>query len=393
MTELWPLNRGRAQPQALHHSYEKAGLTLADQPIPWNAEAVLVEALLRLPPSGGRKVDFVIRIPGKEPIPAEALRRLDGPDRHRATFRLAPPGTAVTAEVLFRNRVLGQLELPYLSREDFVRGLRLEVPTVSVRLGDEVVACGTFVASQCRGLLASALLKSPTSLAPLLDLDCTVEVHCERTGQAWRAPVRLSGTQLTARQALVTVAPRCPRRIGGRVVSWLLDGERLASLRVRAIGQRQFQRSLRLADARFAVQTDGGAFRMSRQAPPAGPGVRVGPCFLVASSEPGMAGLCPLRVTAQVAGAVEPPLLLEQTVLIGDGGTMVIPGTLDSTDLRQVAGFEIAAGERCLGTLSLCPTPRAAFTAEGGFRAPQEYAWSASAEEEMNERLNRLLES
>ena len=43
MHDLWPLYRIGPQPQALHYSYEKAGLTLHDQPIPWNAEAVLVE--------------------------------------------------------------------------------------------------------------------------------------------------------------------------------------------------------------------------------------------------------------------------------------------------------------------------------------------------------------
>ena len=43
MNDLWPLHRIGTQPQALHFSYEKAGLTLNDQPIPWNAEAVLVE--------------------------------------------------------------------------------------------------------------------------------------------------------------------------------------------------------------------------------------------------------------------------------------------------------------------------------------------------------------
>ena len=30
--------------QGLHYSFEKAGLTLERQPIPWNAEAVTVEA-------------------------------------------------------------------------------------------------------------------------------------------------------------------------------------------------------------------------------------------------------------------------------------------------------------------------------------------------------------
>ena len=51
MTDLWSMHRIGPQPQALHYSYEKAGLTLHDQPIPWNAEAVLVEALVRLPAS------------------------------------------------------------------------------------------------------------------------------------------------------------------------------------------------------------------------------------------------------------------------------------------------------------------------------------------------------
>ena len=52
MHDLWPLYWMGPQPQALHYSYEKAGLTLHDQPIPWNAEAVLVEGTLRLPGAG-----------------------------------------------------------------------------------------------------------------------------------------------------------------------------------------------------------------------------------------------------------------------------------------------------------------------------------------------------
>ena len=83
MNDLWPLYRISPQPQALHYSYEKAGLTLHDQPIPWNAEAVLVEALLRLPDStAARKSDFLLRVPGREPFPAE---------------QSAPPATATTA--------------------------------------------------------------------------------------------------------------------------------------------------------------------------------------------------------------------------------------------------------------------------------------------------------
>ena len=81
-----------AQPQALHFSYEKAGLILHDQPIPWNAEAVLVEASLRLPPSATRrKAEFTLRLPGQPPLPPESLNRLESEPCHRLNFRFFHP--------------------------------------------------------------------------------------------------------------------------------------------------------------------------------------------------------------------------------------------------------------------------------------------------------------
>src|SRR5262245_57670283 len=98
MRDLWTLYRASPQPQALHYSYEKAGLTLQNQPVPWNAEAVLVEALLRLPASTGRrKADFRLRLPGQEPVACEHLRRADGDDSYRVGFRFPPPGGPATA--------------------------------------------------------------------------------------------------------------------------------------------------------------------------------------------------------------------------------------------------------------------------------------------------------
>jgi hypothetical protein len=49
---------------------------------------------------------------------------------------------------------------------------------------------------------------------------------------------------------------------------------------------------------------------------------RVGPLFLVASGEPGMAGFV-RQVHVQVAGSVRPPILFDQEVLITDGPTVV----------------------------------------------------------------------
>ena len=105
-----------------------------------------------------------------------------------------------------------------------------------------------------------------------------------------------------------------------------------------------------------------------------------------------MAGLCSLQVRMQVPGAVQSPLLIEEEVLITDGPTMFAPGTLETCDAGHVSAFELRAKGGLLGTLSLSPAPAAAFNAEGGFKSPNDFPWSVAAEDELNDRLTRLLE-
>jgi hypothetical protein len=394
MHDLWSVHRIGPQPQALHYSYEKAGLTIPDQPIPWNAEVVLVEALLRLPTSvARRKADFQLHFPGTTPTAAESLRRIEGDDRYRLIFRLPTPTQAGAAEVVWRNHRLGQLTLPFLSKDEFLDRLRLQMPTLFVRLEGHNIACQTFVATQCRGLMASAVLTSPTSLVPLLDLGLQVEFRSERGGNVQMVPAQPSSSQLADRQALIAVVPkRFPRRMGTWLATWYLADRPLATQRVRAISIRHFHRSLRVSDTRFVAQSLKGKVSVSRQMPPLEEVARAGPCFLVSSSEPGMAGLCRLQVRVQVAGAVQSPVVLEQEAMITDGPTVVAPGTLDATELAQVNAFELQLKGSTLGTLSTSPIPVATFTGEGGFKASADFAWSAAADEELTERLSRLLE-
>jgi hypothetical protein len=397
MHDLWPTTyRLGPRPQTLHHSYEKAGLTITDQAIPWNAEAVLVEATVRRLPVNYRKGDFLLHLPHQDPVAAEGLRKDDGDEYHRLTFRLPPLPRSVNAEVRWKDTLLGQLTLPVLSRDEFLQQVRVQMPTMFVRLGEhhQHIACQTFVATQCRGLQASAVITSPTSLVPLMDLGLHVEFRSERSGATQLVPVQLSSTQLAARQALVTVVPRkFPRRIGSWTATWKLGDRPLVTQRVRAISLRAFQRSLRVSDTRFVVQSAKQGVTLQRHVPQLGEHDRVGPCFLVASAEAGMAGLCTLHVSAQVPGAVQPPLLIDQEILISDGPTMFAPGTVEAADLNQVSAFELRLKKHLLGTVSLCPAPTAAFTSEGSFKPPEDFAWTAAAEEELTERLNRLLDS
>jgi hypothetical protein len=389
-----PLYRSSAQAQSMHYSYEKGGLVIDNQPIPWNAETVVVECQARLPAAAGRrKEDFLLRIPGAPPIVVDELRREEREDRHRLFFRFRPPSQSTAAEVVWRHHRLGELTLPVLNRAEFLQKLTLQHPTLAVDLGGQSVACQTFVSTQCRGFLASAVLTSPTSLAPLIDADLHVDFRPAGADAGKRLPLWLSSSQLKGKQALLVAAPPKLRRTTGTfVASWKIGDDVLATQKIKAISKGAFLRSLRISETRLVLQNARGEVKLDRQLVSREGLARIGPCFLVSSSEPGMAALCLLRVHAQFAGGFEPPLLLEQEILITDGPAPFVPGTLDASELTTMLAFELRAANRSLGILPLTPAPVAAFDAEGGFKAPPEYIWSTAAEDQLQERLAKLLE-
>ncbi len=391
MNDLLPLARTRPRGQAVHVRYEKAGLAVYDAPVPWNADAVVVEALLRLPPSARRKTDFTLRFPGGPPLAPEAMRP-EPDDRHRLLFRLPTPAAPLTGELLWKHHLLARVAVPFLPSADFLASLELRVPTVGVRLNDQVVAAQTFVATQCRGLVATAVLAAPTPLAPLADGGVRAVFRNERTGTEHAVPVPLTTTQLGAKEAVLTaLPPKVPRRLGPWSVSWVVGGRTLARRLVQGIPARQFEASLRVSDTRFVVADRAGGVQVARQVPPPAEVARLGPCFLVASGEAGMAGVCKLAVYAVVAGDGGPTLLREQDVLVTDGPTLFAPGFVDAPELAKLTGFELRHKGRVLGVLSLSPVPRATLNAEGGFKPPPDFAWSSAADEELNERLQRLM--
>ncbi len=379
--------------QALHFRFEKAGLILDNQPIPWNADAVLVETLVKLPSSGRTRTDFSLHVPGFEPILPENMRREESDGKYRLFFRLPTPGQSTTAELHWRDKVLGQVSLPILSRTEFLEGLSLQMPTLLVNLGQQSVACRSFVSTQSKGLMASALLTNQTSLAPMLDFHLEVEFRSEKQPTSQRLPVQLTSSQLRGKQALVVVCPhKLPRRVGPWYTTWFLEGEAIATQRIKALTRPQFERSLRISETRFVAQKANGEVIVTRQPPELADIVRLGPCFLISSSELGMAGLCTLQTRALVPGAIQSPLLTEQEVLITDGPTPFVPGTMDVADLEQVTGFELCLGKKSLGVLPMTPAPSATFTSEGGFKPAPDFTWSSASEDQLAERLSRLIE-
>lgn len=395
MNDVWTPYRIRPRSQALFYSFEKAGLTLHDQPIPWNAESVLVEASLRLPTAARRRTDFTLRWPEiAEPFVAESLTKAENDDRHRLFFRLPVPTKTIEVELHWRSHRIAQLTLSFLSQDEFLRNLRLHLPTLTVRLGDRSICATSFVANQCRGMLASAVLRSPTSLVPLIDLGLHVRFRSDRGNTFDDVPVFLSSSQLASREVLLTVQPpKVPKKMGEWSALWRLGEMILASQRIRGISKRVFYQSIRMLDARFVIGDSSGRLSVYRQLPALTQVTRVGPCFLLSSREPGIASSCTLQVYAHVHGALQPQALWEESVLLTDGPTPFVPGTVDVADLHQLTGFELRAGRTVLGVLPLSPIPEATFNSEGGFKPPSDYTWTPSAEEELAERLAKLMEN
>ncbi|GIW82150.1 MAG: hypothetical protein KatS3mg105_3957 [Gemmatales bacterium] len=395
MRSLWSLTRlGRPQPHTVYYQFEKAGWLVPNEPIPWNAEAVYVEAFFRMPRgTPRRKTDFVLYVPCQEAVVPESMRFLAEEQLTCLQFRVRPPTLSTTAEIHWQHHRVAELTLPVLGREQFIEGLRLQLMSLFVRLGEEQVACKTIVSSECQGLAASAVLSSETSLLPIVDLPLEVEFRSE-PGTVKTIPARLTSAQLAERQALVVVGPkRFPRRIGTWTATWLLDGRPLASQHVRAISRRQFQRSLRVTDTRFVVQADDGDVQLVRKPPELHNVARVGPCFIVESRETGMAATCSMRVVASFTDGRPPLVLQEQSVLITDGPTVVAPGIVEARDATKISSFELFLNQQHLGLLPLKPAPTAVFNSEGGFLPPPDFVWSLAYEDELNDRLNKLIEN
>src|SRR5882724_6606558 len=142
MPSHWPQSRlSPPTPVSLHFGYEKAGLTIDNQPIPWNAEAVLVHAHVRVAsrPRPARK-DFTL-ILGNSATSYRA-EELHAEERSlRVEFRLPVPVRTQSAEILWRGTSISQVTLPLLREADFLQHLTVDMPTVGVMLGEETVAC------------------------------------------------------------------------------------------------------------------------------------------------------------------------------------------------------------------------------------------------------------
>ena len=382
------LHRARPRPLSAAVGYERAGGTRWDTPVPWTADAAVVDVLVRQPVSARRKTDFAFRLPFAT-FPADAIRP-DLDDRCRVTFRFPVPLDTLRGDLLWRGRVLATLPVHVLTPQSFLSGLALANPTVSVRLGDSTVTASAFVADRCEGLFAAAVLRCNSPLHPLAELGLKVTFHDEAGGQAHAVPVLLTAAQLARSEAVAVAAcPAVPRAPGGWWVTWSAGDRTLSTQRVHALPADRFEGGVRLLEARFVVVEADGASRTVKL-PPTGGAERVGPCFVLSGSEPGAVALCRFEVQGVATGEADSVPYRSAEAVVTDGASVFVPALFEAAQLDRVSGFELRLNGRLLGVASLRPVPAAVLTGEGGFVPPPEFTWTSAADDELADRLKRL---
>jgi hypothetical protein len=388
-----------AGPPGLHVRYEKAGLILDSLPIPWNADAVIVEANVRLPANEPRaKQDFTLRTAVDAPaVHAELIAPQSKQTPMRVFFRVAVPAQTCNAQVHWREHPLGQIELPIISASAYVQEFSLEMPTMHVALGQRTVACQSFVNTPAKTVFASALVRGSGPLAAALELDLRVQVQRSDGQHVGAVLVSMTSEQLRARQALASVLLPRLRTLGTYQVSWHLAARCLHTHPLRVVSKKTFLRSLRISATRFVLHKEDDTMQTVRSLPvrdgqPVLDGIaQVAPCFYVCSGEAGMAGIAPFTLRA-LAGDVITTLAIKDDALVTDGPTPIVLGVVPARELGNLKHFTLGTGDTVLGNLPLVPAPKAEFNAEGGFAPLDDFLWSAAAEEQLNERLGKLLD-
>src|SRR5262249_47289413 len=145
-------------------------------PIPWNADAVIVEANVRLPAiSERKKEDFTLQFStGAATAWAEIVAQPNKQAPLRVFFRMPVPPQTCSAQVFWREHALGRVALPISSAQAYAQGISLEMACLQAVIGDRTVACQACVSGQAKSLLASAVVRAAGPLAAALDLDLQV---------------------------------------------------------------------------------------------------------------------------------------------------------------------------------------------------------------------------
>jgi hypothetical protein len=364
--------------------YEKAGLRVANEPIPWNAELVVVEVVLATGPlCAGAKADFQLVNAEGIVAGANSCEREGQDGQTRVSFRFAPLQCRGPLGLTYRGSWLGQILLACQTQSAFLLHLLVDVPTMFTRLSGQCVPCQAMVERQSEGLLVAAVLRSPTALLPLIERGLTLELVGPEGGVREQVAVPLASFQFTAQQAVLSVPLSESRLAAGTwQVRWRVGDAIIAIHTFRVVAAMEFQQSL-------YVIGDGLPRWESAQA--AERGDACGFQFSVASQLAGVAARFPVEIHLYYKDGTTQPVVSCEDLLIADVPALGAPIMVTITQADRVEEFGVSSQGWFLGTIARQSAPVAQFTSEGGIESLPEYVWTPVMDAELNEQLNKLM--
>jgi len=370
--------------RSVHFSYEKAGLRVPADAIPWNADAFYLEIDIDAGTSlSGYVQDYYIIAPGRTLVRAYAVEPLDMEGNYRALFRLGPGENNSSYSVLWRTSVLGHVAPVWLRPNEFLDGMKLESPTVFARLGQHYAACQAVVEGQPEHLTACALLRGNAGLLPILDWDFTLELGQREANTVYRLPIRLTGSQVAGQQALVsTPLPRFTFREGTWTLRWLVRDCELARSELRVVSADSFRKSLYVA---LAEPCESSTLDFVDT-----PFHAKHPSLRIASREPNIAAWCPLEAVIHFRDPTRMPQHLKTRLFITDLTCPAQGAEAIECNYQEVKEFDFFSDGYFVTSVDWHPSPTALFDSEGGYHAIDDFDWTPARDIELNDRLNQL---
>src|SRR6516162_9361189 len=102
--KLWPAGPGAPRAQTCRFCYEKCGLVIRDEPIPWCAESVTVEVAVKMPAGvPRRRADFRLDFPDRQTTAPDQFFRADTGEEHIVSFRFPGLERSAAVGIAWRN--------------------------------------------------------------------------------------------------------------------------------------------------------------------------------------------------------------------------------------------------------------------------------------------------
>lgn len=347
--------------------FESKGRLVASGKIPWFAKMLWVELSVRVPPNyQHNQEDFVLDLDSGSRIlggffPVQSEK---GGLRAKVRFEFSSDMVAFSGDAVFKGRHFTKIDIPWVSRSQFLEGLKLISANLVGMHDGNLLGCSSFCGFGKNSLMANFLLHSDHGFEFISEINMRVEYSLSGRKMYWNfQPGTLDdlGSSLPISVPLTGLT----RQTGNLDVLLLVDGQEIGNKIFKGLTQAAFQKLLSVPEKTFVVwKKDGTTLTVENLEEIMGED-RFTPVFFVRTTVLGLAGITDLKILAYSHGSHEPLVLWSEKIAVCDSPISIAPVNLSGKDAKGINFFELIAGKTVVGTIRTGSQSSGIFTPEG----------------------------